>query len=552
MDRFRRGAGAFGLLLLVAVAASGQTSTLSGRIVNDKGGVVADADVSLMNLPAAPMPNMPNMPMPATPTPVKTGTSGANGTFSLTQVPAGQYILQVDAPGFERFTQQITTPSTQTFAVTLTALDLPGQEATVAQAATDPQALAARIEELEKKVKDLESTTVLSEPQTQTKKIEVYVDKNGTQYDQPTPGAKKVVQYQRERVYRRQNIADKIQEALDDQNSKSVQVGVSAATSAQSAVQHEGPSTIADGHSYMLASADVTFTAKVAQNTIFFADLVGITGPPIDGEVQGLELLNSFNSRLVRQNSLDLREAWVRTELFKQRLALSAGRVDLTNYFDRNTVANDEFTQFLSDALVNNEALGLVVNGVGAVGVIDPKNGWAFKAGIQQSNLTITNLSQSLFALAEVDYVARPFSLPEGNYRIWGRRANAGTNLLITRPQANGYAGGVSIDQKLTDQVTLFGRYGYGRVDVGRMNFASGGFQMQKRFVVNPGDTWALGYAKSNIPTVGSQNLLEAYYNFRLSERLRLSFHLAHDTERMAGEKPVSYFVPGVRFQVAF
>ena len=551
MQRFRKWSCAFSLLL-IATAVSGQTSTLSGRITNTKGGVVADADVSLMNLPAAPMPNMPNMPMPATSAAVKTGTSGADGTFSLTQVPTGQFILQVDAPGFERFTQQITAPSSQTFAVTLAALDLPGQETTAAQAATDPQALLARIEDLEKKLKDLESNTVLSEPQTQTKKIEVYVDKNGSQYDQPTPGTKKVVQYQRERVYRRQNIADKIQEALDDEKAKSVVVGVSAATSAQSAVQHDGPDTIANGHNYMLASADVTFTAKVAQNTIFFADLVGITGPPIDGEVQGLELLNSFNSRLVRQNSLDLREAWVRTELFKQKLALSAGRIDLTNYFDRNVFANDEFTQFLSDALVNNEALGLVVNGVGVVGVVDPKNGLAFKAGIQQSNLTISNLSQSLFALAEVDYVARPFSLPEGNYRIWGRRANAGSNPLINRPQANGYAGGVSIDQKLTDHVGVFARYGYGRVDVGKMNFVSAGFQVQKRFVVNPGDTWAFGYAKSNIPTVGSQNLVEAYYNFRLSERLRLSFHLAHDTERIAGEKSVSYFVPGVRFSVAF
>src|SRR5712691_1228497 len=548
MDRFRIAAGTFGVLL-IATAAWGQTSTLNGRVVNNKGGVVPDADVSLMNLPSAPMPNM---PMPATPTPVKAGTSGADGTFSLTQVPAGQYILQVDAPGFERFTQQITTPSSQSFVVTLAALDLPGQETTAAQAATDPQALLSRISELEKKVKDLESTTVLSEPQTTTKKIDVYVDKNGTQYDQPTPGAKKTFQYQRERVYRRQNIADKIEEALSDQRDKSVAVGVSAATSAQSAVQYKGEYTIANGHNYMLASADVTFTAKVAQNTIFFADLVGITGPPIDNEVGGLELLNSFNSRLVRQNSLDLREAWVRTEIYKQRIALTAGRIDLTNYFDRNVFANDEFTQFLSDALVNNEALGLVVNGVGAVGVFDPKNGLAFKAGIQQSNLTITNLSQSLFALAEVDYVARPFSLPEGNYRIWGRRANAGTNPLINRPQANGYAGGISIDQRLTDHVGVFGRYGYGRVDVGKMNFVSAGFSVQKRFVVNPGDTWAFGYAKSNIPTVGSQNLVEGYYNFRLSERLRLSFHLAHDTERIAGAKSVGYFVPGVRFQVAF
>ena len=66
------------------------------------------------------------------------------------------------------------------------------------------------------------------------------------------------------------------------------------------------------------------------------------------------------------QNQLNLREAWLRTELFGQRLALTAGRLDLTNYFDQNALANDESTQFLSDALVNNQMLGLSSNGTGA------------------------------------------------------------------------------------------------------------------------------------------------------------------------------------------
>jgi len=533
----------------MAAVASGQTSTLNGRVANSKGGVLADAEVSLFNLPAAPMPNMPNMPMPATPAPVKTGISAADGTFSLTQVPAGQYVLQVDAPGFARSSQQIALPNSQTIAITLEALDLPGAETTAAQSATDPQALLARIAELEKKVGDLEATTVLSEPETRTKKIEVYVDKNGNQYDVPTPGTKKEIQYQRERVYRRQNIADKIEEALTDQRDKSVSVGVSAAVAVQAAVQSMGEPAIPDGHTYELASADVVFTAKVAQNTIFFADLVGLTGPPPDPEVGGLSLLNSFTSRLTGQNILNLREAWVRTELFGQRLALSAGRLDLTNYFDRNVAANDEFTQFLSDALTNNQALGLAVNGVGAVGIFDPKNGFQFKAGFQQSNLFATNLNESLFSLAEVDYLARPRGLAEGNYRLWVRADNTPR---VGTSQNYRKAVGVSIDQKLNDNLTLFARYGFGRVDLGRLGFYSGGFQVQKRFVVNPGDTWAMGYAKTNVPSFGSEDLTEAYYNFRLSERLRFSFHLAHVIEARPGVKSVGYFVPGIRFQVAF
>ena len=86
--------------LFAAGTLFGQTSTLNGRVANNKGGVVSGADVLLLNLPMAPMPNMPNMR--ASTTPVKTARSAANGAFSLTEVPAGQYVLQVDAAGFER------------------------------------------------------------------------------------------------------------------------------------------------------------------------------------------------------------------------------------------------------------------------------------------------------------------------------------------------------------------------------------------------------------------------------------------------------------------
>ena len=52
------------------------------------------------------------------------------------------------------------------------------------------------------------------------------------------------------------------------------------------------------------------------------------------------------------------------------------GRLDLTNYFDANAFSNDESTQFLSDALVNNQMLGLSANGTGVAAEFDPKNGF--------------------------------------------------------------------------------------------------------------------------------------------------------------------------------
>src|SRR6478672_1037663 len=100
---------ALGALLLTATAASAQT-TVSGRVANSQGGVIANAEATLRALPppgAPPMPNMPNMPnMPAAVE--RTATAGADGAFTFTNVPAGDYVLFVDSPGFERSSQTVT------------------------------------------------------------------------------------------------------------------------------------------------------------------------------------------------------------------------------------------------------------------------------------------------------------------------------------------------------------------------------------------------------------------------------------------------------------
>lgn len=416
----------------------------------------------------------------------------------------------------------------------------------------DRQVLLDRVETLEKRLSELESSAVLSEPETRVKKVEVYVDKDGNEYDQPTAGAKKTVTYQRERVFRRQTISEKIEEALADESAKSVQLGINAAMVTQYVSRTKGPMESedplnivdADGHAFALASADLTFAAQLAQNTHLFADVVGLSGSPPDSEVGGLTLLNGYAARLKAQDQLYLREAWVRTELFNQTLALNLGRLDLTAFFDRNAAANDETSQFVSDALVNNPMLGLSSNGAGLAAVYDPKGSWNVKVGVQQSETDATNLSQSMFTLAEVGYRARPFFLGEGNYRVWYRTDNS------TGVTKKGY--GVSLDQKLNSVVTLFGRYGTAEsLDVAddHDRYYSAGFQFQNRLVLSPLDVWGIGYARLNMATEQKEQLFEAYYNLHLSGKLRLSLHLQHATETAADGVKRAYLVPGVRIQ---
>ncbi|MEO8315027.1 MAG: carbohydrate porin [Pseudomonadota bacterium] len=423
------------------------------------------------------------------------------------------------------------------------AVTLGGSGVAVAQqaASVDPQVLLDRIDALEKRLKELEDSAVLSEPETRVKKIEVYVDKNGNEFDQPVEGAKKTVTYQRERVYRRQTISEKIDEALADSESKSVKLGIDAAMVTQQVNQTQGAGGAADGHAYALASADLFFSAHIAQNTSLFADVVGLSGSPPDSEVGGLTLLNGYAARLVRQNEVNLREAWIRTELFDQKLALVAGRLDLTAFFDRNAAANDETSQFVSDALVNNPMLGLSSNGAGLAAVYDPRGSLNLKLGVQQSNPDALNLSESMYTLAEVGYRARPSFLGEGNYRVWYRTDNSSS------PSRTAF--GVSLDQKLNPIVTAFGRYGSGEADFGHDRFYSVGLQFQTGWVLNPLDVWGLGYAKLNLAADEREQLFELYYNMHLSDKFRLSFHLQHATDTDAAGAKQAYLVPGVRLQ---
>ena len=532
-----------GTALLTATAASAQTS-VSGRVANSQGGIIANAEATLRALPppgTPPMPNMPNMPQPFE----RTATAGADGAFTLNGIPAGDYVLFVDASGFERSSQTITVGNqAQNLMITLTPLILPGAEEAAAPGGNvaDTALLLERIKQLEQRITDIESEAVLSEPETRVKRIEVYVDQNGVQTDEPVPGAKREVTYQRERVYRRQTINEKIEEALADADEQAVKLGIDATTVAQGAGRTKGDETHPDRKAYALASADLFFAAKLAQYTSFFADVVALSGAPPDREIPSLTLLNGYTARLVNQNELNLREAWLRTEFFGQRLGLTAGRLDLTNYFDRNAGANDETTQFISDALVNNQMLGLAVNGTGVVADYDPKNAFNFKIGFQQSNPDATSLSDSMYSLAEVGYTATPFSLPEGHYRVWYRANNGDVE--------SKHATGVSLDQKLTPIVTWFGRYGQQQIPGDWDRYWSTGLSFATGMVFNPLDTWGIGYARMDLAAGDTEHLTEGYYNFRLTERLRLSFSLQHVLDQQSDK--FGYLLPGIRLQAAF
>ena len=467
----------------------------------------------------------------------------AQGTYAFDALPAGRYTVSVTSAGLEAFRRAgVDVVADQSVALDIT-LDATSAEAA---ATAERLELLQEVADLKQRISDLESNTVLSEPQTRVRRVQVFVDENGNEHSEQTPGSKPEVTYRRERVYRRQTISEKIEEALADAEEHSVKLGVDAAITSPYARRTKGDDPLVEKSAYALASADLFFTAGIAQNTIFFADIVALSGSPPDAEIPALTLLNGYTARLVAQNELNLREVWLRTELFGQRLTLTTGRLDLTNYFDQNAFANDESTQFLSDALVNNQMLGLSSNGTGVATEFDPKNGFRFKFGLQQSNNDATNLSDSIYTLSEVGYTFTPFGLPEGTYRTWFRTDNAAPDVL-----RKGF--GFSLDQKLTNAVGVFGRYGTQDLETdARDHYWSVGLGVQNAYIFNPQDTWGVGYAQTSLQSGDRERLVEGYYNLLLTERLRLSFLMSHTLETPAVGQKFGYLLPGVRLQAAF
>src|SRR5262245_16943790 len=95
-------------MLFAPALASAQTATVGGSVSNARGGVIANADVTLRTLPPPGTPAMPNMPGMTT---ERTTTTAADGRFTFTQVAPGQYVLLVDASGFERSSQEVVVAS---------------------------------------------------------------------------------------------------------------------------------------------------------------------------------------------------------------------------------------------------------------------------------------------------------------------------------------------------------------------------------------------------------------------------------------------------------
>lgn len=317
-----------------------------------------------------------------------------------------------------------------------------------------------------------------------------------------------------------------------------------------------------DDHVDAVGRGDIVFSFKVGENTIAAIDLEATGGDGIDAEVQSFSGLNAVGGST--GDRARFREAWVEHSMLGDRLLLTVGKIDLGNYFDTNQVANDENAQFLASAFTNSATLGAPGPGPGARLQAKLTEQLNFGLGYGSGSTEARDIEDHPYAIGELDYRLK-YRGKEGNYRIYGFLDSSlpvvGTDpsgnpvfegTKIKRKDAWGY--GLSIDQQIGDQCTLFGRWGARDREAFQTELAwSLGFQYEGAIPSRAKDMLGFAYGQVQVVDAPSdEKLAELYYKFKANDQISITPVLQYLIDPQGNRDAKNVVVSGVRTQISF
>ncbi|MCG2713522.1 MAG: carbohydrate porin [Candidatus Omnitrophica bacterium] len=305
------------------------------------------------------------------------------------------------------------------------------------------------------------------------------------------------------------------------------------------------------------------------------------------GQGAGLEddltLYSNVNRDADNDNNVRLTEFWYEQVLFKDKVALTFGKLDPTAYFDQSEVANDETTQFLGRLFRNSPTIEFPDNTAGIHLAYMPVGWLELGYGLFDGNNDWEKIGDNLFNIGQVHFKTNFFNLP-GNYRFLGWNNNVyHTKWQDTdKTKEANYGFGLSFDQKANDIITLFARYGWQNPKVynpdimatGELNYSlthswSTGFQVEGKpwgrekdilaFAVGQAipskDYKKYGSTQISNPRAKPEGHLEAYYNIHINDHLSISpdfQYIWNPFGKDIADDTNGIFVGGMRAQVDF
>jgi porin len=226
-------------------------------------------------------------------------------------------------------------------------------------------------------------------------------------------------------------------------------------------------------------------------------------------------------------------------------LRVTGGIIDSTDYLDDNVYSNDEYTQFMNEALVNGPQSFLPSYDVG--GALELEIGsWSARGVVMNLGENDDGNSFMLWG-TQLGYRAEtPWG--EGNYRVLVVGASrefldpTGTSL------ERRLAFGLSFDQQLGETFGAWLRFGSQDNDAALINDSiySGGINIRGAAWRRPNDEIGIGYGylPGGNEDLSSSHAGEIYYRFAVNEHFALTADVQymHDSVR-SGDDPHGFIV---------
>ena len=226
-------------------------------------------------------------------------------------------------------------------------------------------------------------------------------------------------------------------------------------------------------------SVDLEVEADLDKWGTAFIHLEAGDGDNVTDEIGALTGVNA--DALGPQNDLEVAEAWWEFSPFGIKpLTITLGKLDPTAYWDANEAANDETAQFLADMFVNSIAVEWPDYTPGIRIAVAPGDTLSFSVGVLSGDSDWEDVSEDVFAIAEIGFKAK-FGGLEGNYRFYGWINGVDhlewrdVALGKTRSHKDNRGFGLSFDQNVSADVTLFCRFGWQDGDIAGVSYAPGG-----------------------------------------------------------------------------